>query len=93
MKVALTLIGIAFAVSLAIVVGNKLAQEAQALVIGAMCGIAASVPVTIGLAMASMWQPPKPPESQYPLRREPRIVIIPNRYDENGLMVRRGRDD
>lgn len=91
MKTALTLMGIAFTISLAIIVGNRLSAEAQAVMVGAICGITASIPVTVGLLLASQWQTPKPPEPQYPQGQ--RIVIVPNRYDENRLMIGRPRDD
>ena len=53
MKNGIILIGVAFAVALAAVVGNRLSNEALAVVVGAVCGISASIPVTIGLVIAA----------------------------------------
>ena len=53
MKNGIIFIGIAFAVALAAVVGNRLSNDALAVVVGATCGISASIPVTIGLVIAA----------------------------------------
>lgn len=53
MKNGIILIGIVFAVALAAVVGNRLSNDALAVVVGAVCGISASIPVTIGLVIAT----------------------------------------
>jgi hypothetical protein len=46
-------IGMTFAVALAAMVGNRLSNDALAVVVGALCGISASIPVTLGLAIAA----------------------------------------
>lgn len=48
----LLLIGIAFAVSLAVVVGNRLSNDSMAVLVGALCGISASVPACAALIIA-----------------------------------------
>ena len=53
MRNGIILVGIAFAVALAAVVGNRLSNDALAVVVGAVCGISASIPVTIGLVIAA----------------------------------------
>jgi hypothetical protein len=53
MRNGIILIGIAFAVALAAIVGNRLSNDALAVVVGATCGISASIPVTIGLVIAA----------------------------------------
>jgi hypothetical protein len=53
MRNGLILTGIAFAVALAYFVGNRLSDQALAVVVGAVCGIGASIPVSIGLVIAS----------------------------------------
>ena len=53
MKNGIILIGIIFAVVLATVVGNRLSNEAMAVVVGAVCGISASIPMSLGLAIAA----------------------------------------
>jgi hypothetical protein len=47
MKRAITLVGIAFAVGLAVVVGNRMSSDAIALVVGVVCGVLASVPTSL----------------------------------------------
>ncbi len=46
MKKVLCCATVAFAVALAVVVGNRMSAEAMAVVIGVVCGVAASVPMT-----------------------------------------------
>ena len=53
MRNGMILIGIAFAVALAAIVGNRLSNDALAVVVGTVCGISASIPVTIGLVIAA----------------------------------------
>ncbi|MDE3090812.1 MAG: hypothetical protein KGJ80_15660 [Chloroflexota bacterium] len=53
MRNGLVLAGIAFAVALAVLVGNRLSNEAMAVVVGAVCGISASVPVSLALVIAA----------------------------------------
>jgi hypothetical protein len=52
MKRGITLIGMAFAVGLAIVVGNRMSSDAIALVVGVVCGVLASVPTSLLLIWA-----------------------------------------
>lgn len=49
----LVLIGMTFAVALAAFVGHRLSHDALAVVVGALCGISATIPVTIGLVIAA----------------------------------------
>ena len=53
MRNGIILAGIAFAVALAVIVGNRLSSEAMAVVVGAVCGISASVPVSLALVIAA----------------------------------------
>jgi len=53
MRNGLILAGIAFAVALAVIVGNRLSNEAMAVVVGTVCGISASIPVSIALVIAA----------------------------------------
>ena len=53
MRNGLILAGIAFAVALAVIVGNRLSDEAMAVVVGAVCGISASIPVSLALVIAA----------------------------------------
>ncbi|MBI4788633.1 MAG: hypothetical protein HY782_16500 [Chloroflexi bacterium] len=53
MRNGIVLVGIAFAATFAVVVGNRLSDEAMAVVVGAICGISASIPVSIGFVIAA----------------------------------------
>ncbi len=53
MRNGVFVIGIVFAATLAYVVGNRLSNEAVAVVVGAVCGISASLPVSIALFIAA----------------------------------------
>ena len=53
MRNGIFIIGIVFAATLAYVVGNRLSNEAMAVVVGALCGISASVPISIALFIAA----------------------------------------
>jgi hypothetical protein len=53
MRNGIILAGIAFAVALAVIVGNRLSNEAMAVVVGAVCGISASIPVSVALVIAA----------------------------------------
>ena len=53
MQKGLIAAGIAFAITLAVVIGNKLSSESLAVIVGAVCGLAASIPVSIGVVIAS----------------------------------------
>jgi hypothetical protein len=52
MRKGIIIIGIAFAVTLSAFIGNRLSSEALAVVVGAVCGLSASVPVMLGLVIA-----------------------------------------
>ena len=53
MRNSITIGGIAFAVALAVIVGSRLSSEALAVVVGAVCGISATIPVTLALVIAA----------------------------------------
>jgi hypothetical protein len=44
---ALLVVGLIFAIALAIVVGKKMSAEAMAVVVGVVCGVAAAIPTSI----------------------------------------------
>ncbi len=90
MRNGIVLVGMAFAVTLAVVVANRLSEQALAVAVGALCGIAASVPVSIAFVIAASrnWGRPEtvvqasarrldsePP--RYPQPQQPVIVIAP----------------
>jgi hypothetical protein len=47
MKRTITLVGMAFAVGLAVVVGNRMSSDAMGVVVGVACGVLASVPTSL----------------------------------------------
>jgi hypothetical protein len=46
-KVALVLVALGFAVTLAVIVGNRLSDEALAVLAGAVCGVGAAIPTSL----------------------------------------------
>jgi hypothetical protein len=87
MKNGIILAGIVFAVALAVIVGNRLSDEAMAVVVGAVCGISASVPVSVALVIAASrnWgrdpgQGPREVEYDYGTHRytpqQPQILVV-----------------
>lgn len=46
-KHVLMLVGLVFAITLAIVVGKKMSAEAMAVVVGIVCGVAAAIPTSV----------------------------------------------
>jgi len=82
MKNGLIIAGAAFAVALAYVVGSRLSNEAIAVVVGAVCGISASIPVSIALVIASSthWgrreEPSEPYYDPSPRRYIPQPPVI-----------------
>lgn len=85
MKNRVFVIGIVFAATLAYVVGNRLSNEAIAVVVGALCGISASIPISIALFIAasrnwgrvdetsSRHETPEPPRTYAP----PMMIFAP----------------
>lgn len=47
LKQVLLLVGLVFAITLAIVVGKKMSAEAMAVVVGIVCGVAAAIPTSV----------------------------------------------
>jgi hypothetical protein len=85
MRNGIILVGIAFAVALAVIVGNRLSNEAMAVVVGAVCGISASIPVSLALVIAASrnWgreQGPREVEYDYGSHRyapqPPQILVV-----------------
>lgn len=52
MKRGVAIVGVAFAVALAVVVGNRMSADAMAVVVGVVCGVLASVPTSLLLIWA-----------------------------------------
>ena len=82
MRNGIIIIGIAFAVTLSAFIGNRLSSEALAVVVGALCGLSASVPVMLGLviAMSRGWGANEPYGLVRDLPRQVGYDYASNRY-------------
>ncbi|MBU0493848.1 MAG: hypothetical protein KKA73_26705 [Chloroflexi bacterium] len=80
MKQALILGSILFAVALAVVVGQRLSVEAMSVVVGVVCGVAASVPVSLSLLFVlNRWPMAgghRSSEEMVPRRDAPPVVVL-----------------
>jgi SNF family Na+-dependent transporter len=82
-KQAVIIIGIVFAVALAVVIGNRMSTDAMAVVVGVVCGVMASIPTSLliiwalrrdqSAAQASLSQAALAHPYQYP----PVVVVNP----------------
>ncbi len=70
------LAGIAFAVTLALVIGNRLSDEALAVLAGAACGVGAAIPTSL-LIVAITQRPHKQSSADHPHAYPPVVVIAP----------------
>jgi hypothetical protein len=73
--VVITLIGSAFAVTLAVVIGLRLSTEAMAVIVGVVAGVAASIPaslIVIWLATRNAVAGP----AREPQTNEPRMIYV-----------------
>jgi hypothetical protein len=52
MKQVMVVIGLGFAITLAVVVGKQMSTEAMAVVVGVVCGVAAGIPTSVLLLVA-----------------------------------------
>lgn len=53
MRKAVIAVLMAFSVTVAVVVGNRMSAEAMAVVIGAVCGVAAAIPMSLIILLVS----------------------------------------
>ncbi len=93
MPKGLALIGIAFAIALAVVIGNRLSNDSMAVLVGALCGISASMPACIALiiAMKQNWgraavETDPSPQYRYPYAQPPVVFIAPPQQHPNAPM-------
>ena len=82
LRVAWLLCALAFAVTLAVVIGQRLSTEAMAVIVGVVAGVAASIPtalIVVWLASrasaASRGAASQGREPEHPA--EPRIIVVP----------------
>jgi hypothetical protein len=82
LKVFLGFVALTFAVTLAVIVGNRLSDEALAVLAGAVCGVGAAIPTSL-LIIAIARRRDSPPQDQpamYPQQQgvyPPVIVVAP----------------
>jgi len=77
-RVLFTLMGLAFAVTLAVVIGLRLSTEAMAVIVGVVAGVAASIPaslIVIWLATRNAVAGP----AREPQTNEPRMIYVNTR--------------
>jgi hypothetical protein len=72
------LLGLVFAVALAVVVGRRMSAEAVAVVVGVVCGIAASIPTSVLLlvVLTRRERSRELADPQAHLRSYPPVVVI-----------------
>jgi hypothetical protein len=81
MRKALLAIVLAFAVTLAVVVGNRMSTEAMAVVVGVVCGVVAAIPMSL-LILATARRERRVNDGQaygYPASRSspyPPVIVI-----------------
>ncbi len=73
-------LGLAFAVTLAVVIGQRLSAEAMSVMVGVVAGVAASIPtslIVVWFATRTLTMSrPAPPLAPQPT--EPRIIVVPH---------------
>ena len=74
-RVVITLIGSAFAVTLAVVIGLRLSTEAMAVIAGVVAGVAASVPASLMVIWLATRNGVTGPARE-PQTNEPRIIYV-----------------
>ena len=83
LKVFAGLVALTFAITLALVVGNRLTNEALAVLAGAVCGVGAAIPTSLIIVAISRRQreeirdePPMYQQGAYPQGAYPPVVIV-----------------
>jgi hypothetical protein len=76
MKRNLLIIGVAFAITLAIIFGTRISPDALAVVIGVLLGIAASVPTTLLVVFILTRQQNRLEKSAQPMFQQPPVFVI-----------------
>ncbi len=80
LKIFVGLAAVAFAVTLALVVGNRLSNEAMAVLAGAVCGVGAAIPTSLLIVMVSRRRDERrapSPAQHYPQQGAyPPVVVV-----------------
>lgn len=77
-------IGLVFAVTLALIIGQRLSAEAMAVIVGVVAGVAASIPTSLIVVwfatrtvVATRDRAPQPVAAPHAPQPEPRMVMMP----------------
>jgi len=74
-----TLFGLAFAITLAVIVGQRLSSEAMAVMVGVIAGVAASIPtslIVVWFATRTTMPRTAPEAPRTAQQAEPRIIVM-----------------
>jgi hypothetical protein len=76
---------VAILVTLAVIVGNRLSDEALAVLAGAVCGVGAAIPTSLLIVAVSRRrndrdESPRPMPGGYPLNGYPPVVVVAPPY-------------
>jgi hypothetical protein len=79
LKQLIALLGVAFVVSLAVVVGTRMSSDAIAVLVGVIAGVAASIPTALLLMVVTQRRAQEPPPARRRSHRSspPVIVVAP----------------
>lgn len=77
-RVLVAVVGIAFAVALAVVVGNRMSAEAMAVVVGVVCGVVAAIPMTVLMLVVTQRMRAREESEEDRLRQRdyPPVIVI-----------------
>jgi hypothetical protein len=76
-KIFVGLVATAFAVTLALVIGNRLSDEAMAVLAGAVCGVGAAIPTSLlVIAVSRRRDEPRVQLSAQPPQGYPPVVVV-----------------
>jgi anti-sigma factor RsiW len=80
LKLFAGLVALAFAVTLALIVGNRLSDEALGVLAGAVCGVGAAIPTSLlVVAVSRRREEPQRRERQHPIPQQhsyPPVVVV-----------------
>jgi len=80
-RIVAIITAIAFAITLAIITGNRLSNESLAVLAGAVCGVAAAIPTSLLILAVTRRNQRTEPDTmhipQQPTMTQPTIMVIP----------------
>jgi hypothetical protein len=76
MKTLFAVIGVAFAVGLAVVVGSRLPVDAVAVIVGVVCGVLASIPSSLLILAVSNRRDSRPESPATSAQAYPPVVVV-----------------